>query len=260
MLCLKLVRNLLIALTLLACFASTVECLTKANAIKIVGGQNTGIKSRPYLVSIRQRNRHFCGGSLIGKSYVLSAAHCFKNQNNNALTVHGGTSYLQGSRSMGRYRQVAKIFLPKAFNVNTLVNDVAVLKLRAPLTGKNIAVIPLARTHLKAGEKVHISGWGLSGENKRNLPNRVRTVKIPVISRAQCKAKYSGQAKLSKSMFCASKTGKDSCSGDSGGPVVYKKTLVGIVSWGFGCGRKQYPGVYTGVRAMRKFIIKCMKK
>jgi len=83
-------------------------------------------------------------------------------------------------------------------------------------------------------------------------------VKIPVVGDASCKTSY-GTSKLNTTiMLCAGATGKDSCQGDSGGPLVMRNgnnhVLVGVVSWGSGCGDAGYPGIYACVSAVTSWI------
>lgn len=90
---------------------------------------------------------------------------------------------------------------------------------------------------------------GLLTEDGTTLPATLRKVSVPVISRATCQSQY-GTSAVTTNMFCAGLTagGKDSCSGDSGGPIVdSSKVLQGLVSWGNGCAEANYAGVYTRV-------------
>lgn len=75
----------------------------------------------------------------------------------------------------------------------------------------------------------------------------MQSVEIPIVDRNECNEDYEGD--ITPDMICAGvpEGGKDSCQGDSGGPVVLNGNLVGIVSWGDGCARAGYPGVYTNV-------------
>lgn len=80
---------------------------------------------------------------------------------------------------------------------------------------------------------------------------------MPVISREQCRKEY-GAELVTDTMFCAglSAGGMDSCSGDSGGPIIDKAagTLIGLVSWGQGCAEPDYAGVYTRVGALVDWV------
>ena len=99
-------------------------------------------------------------------------------------------------------------------------------------------------------QNLTVSGWGHTDEQKTTT-NILLDVTIPIVSNAQCRKSYDHWIKDTN--LCAGKTGKDSCQGDSGGPGVWedsekhRKYLLGVVSWGFGCGKQGYPGVYTRV-------------
>lgn len=93
------------------------------------------------------------------------------------------------------------------------------------------------------------SSRGLLTESGTSLPASLRKVTVPVVSRTTCRAEY-GTSAITDNMFCAGVTagGKDSCSGDSGGPIVdSSKVLQGVVSWGYGCAEANYAGVYTRI-------------
>lgn len=238
-------------------------CTLNAKAAKkvqprIVGGRATTSSEVPWIVNLRKKGQPFCGGSLASEKFVITAAHCVKSLAASALTVHGGNTYL--SRT-GVVRRVAKIFIPSGFSLRTMAMDVAVLKLKSKMTGSNIKPIPLCSGKLLAGSLVTISGWGYQSENSRNVQNQVRIAQVQILTKARCSRDYKNRVAIRNTMVCASIPGqKDACSGDSGGPLVRKGQLCGIVSFGVGCGRSAYPGVYTKVSAVRSFIDGAMKK
>ncbi|XP_067645323.1 transmembrane protease serine 9-like [Eurosta solidaginis] len=216
---------------------------------RIVGGQLTTIDEVPYLLNLRRDGQFTCGGSLVTKRCVLTAAHCVKGVSPSSLTVHAGASRLS---DVGETRQVEKYFLSPFYSTATLDMDVAILKLSNDLSGTNIATIGLCNTNPADGQFIRITGWGLTNELSEQPSDQVRTTLVPLVSKIDCIKAYLGKALLTSTMFCATLPGeKDSCSGDSGGPVVYDGRVCGIVSWGFGCARKEYPGVYTNVSSRR---------
>lgn len=82
-------------------------------------------------------------------------------------------------------------------------------------------------------------------------------VTLPIVSREMCRRSYNYMSVITDRMICAGyirQGGKDSCQGDSGGPLTVDDTLYGIVSWGYGCARPKYPGVYTNVAYLRSWI------
>lgn len=100
-----------------------------------------------------------------------------------------------------------------------------------------------------------VSGWGLVSENGKNSET-LRKVTVPIMQQAICRSLYLKKGNVTNRMICAGYLGgvMDACQGDSGGPLVYKNTLLGIVSWGHGCARANYPGVYTKVSKFRNWI------
>jgi len=89
---------------------------------------------------------------------------------------------------------------------------------------------------------------GLTSESGSTLPSALRKVSVPVVARSTCQSEY-GASAVTTNMFCAGlpQGGKDSCSGDSGGPIVDASTgvLLGLVSWGQGCAEAGFAGVYS---------------
>lgn len=118
--------------------------------------------------------------------------------------------------------------------------------------GPNVKPVPLSKNPLRPGEIIVVSGWGVTSEGG-DLSNTLQKVEVPVVPQWECKWLYIHE-KLSENMFCGGRAGRDSCQGDSGGPVVANGILVGIVSWGEGCARPGYPGVYSNVEKLRKWI------
>jgi len=122
-----------------------------------------------------------------------------------------------------------------------------------------VAPIDLGTDLIKSDSVVTVSGWGALSANSINylMPNLLRKVDIPVVSNKVCAEAY-GDGSIADSMLCAGfdQGGMDSCQGDSGGPLFTSNpfTLVGIVSWGYGCAEAGYPGVYTRVADFIEFI------
>ena len=130
-------------------------------------------------------------------------------------------------------------------------NDIALWHLATPIqTSSTIAYakLPAQGSDPASGTTLTVAGWGVTSENSQSIPSSLRKVSVPVIARATCAADYTGYD-ITNNMFCAgyANGGKDSCSGDSGGPIIEASTgtLVGTVSWGVGCAEAGKPGVYA---------------
>ncbi|KAK0105472.1 hypothetical protein ONS95_004163 [Cadophora gregata] len=218
------------------------------NGADIVGGSAAVAGQFPYQVALLRGSSLFCGGVLINANTVLTAAHCSVDYPASAVTVRAGSlTYASG----GTLVKVSKIIVHPSYNSRTVNNDVAIWQLASPLTaGGNIgyATLPAQGSDPAAGVSTTVSGWGLTSESGTTLPSSLRYVSVPVVSRATCRSQY-GTSAITDNMFCAAASGKDSCSGDSGGPITITSTgvLAGTVSWGNGCAQAAYAGVYTRI-------------
>ncbi|KAH8253261.1 hypothetical protein KR032_004548 [Drosophila birchii] len=225
---------------------------------RIVGGTTTSLSNvGGFVVNLRYDGTFYCGGSLVSSMYVVTAAHCLSGNQAGRITVQGGVSQLSQT---GVVRKVAKYWIHSGYSSSSLNWDVGVIRLQSALTGSGITTISLCTVQWNPGDYMRVSGWGVTRYGNSSPSNQLRTVQIQLIRKKVCQQAYRNRDTLTASTFCARSSGRDSCTGDSGGGVIYKSQLCGIVSWGLGCANAQYPGVYTSVHRVRSFITSCMKK
>uniref|UniRef100_A0A8C6LRM4 Si:ch73-182e20.4 n=1 Tax=Nothobranchius furzeri TaxID=105023 RepID=A0A8C6LRM4_NOTFU len=230
---------------------------------KIVGGGDAAPGSWPWQVELLKFGSFYCGGSLISREWVLTAAHCVSGTNIFMWQVFLGRQYLKGNNPNEESRGVSKIISHPKYNSNTYDNDMALLRLSAPVKFTHyIRPVCLAASdsEFNNGTESWVTGWGTVGEGEfLPSPETLQEVKVPVVGNRQCDCLY-GDTVITDNMICAGllSGGKDSCQGDSGGPMMSKQGSVwvqsGIVSFGRGCARPSLPGVYTRVSRYQPWI------
>ncbi|NP_001166087.1 serine protease 70 precursor [Nasonia vitripennis] len=236
---------------------------------RIVGGHPTVQGEWPWIAGLFNAGRHICGGSLIDEIHVLTAAHCVAQMNSwdvARLTVRLGDYDIKTPHEVRHVeKRVKRVVRHRGFDMRTLYNDVAILTLNEPVEfSETIRPVCLpSGANLYTGKQAVVIGWGSLREGGP-APGKLQQVSIKIWSNAICKQKYGGAAPggIVDSFLCAGEAARDSCSGDSGGPLMVNDgrwTQVGIVSWGIGCGKGQYPGVYTRVTHFLPWIYKNLK-
>ncbi|KAH8353118.1 hypothetical protein KR084_009040, partial [Drosophila pseudotakahashii] len=221
---------------------------------KIVNGVDTTIEQHPYQVSIQTLSgSHFCGGSLIDSETVLTAAHCMQSYSASQLRIRLGST---NRNSGGELVTVRSFKYHEGYNSKQMTNDVAIIKLSAPVVQTSlIRAIELASSDPASGEKAVVSGWGTTCYLWCSSPSTLLEVEVDIVSQADCASStYKYGTSILDSMVCAYGVSKDACQGDSGGPLVSGGKLVGVVSWGSGCAKDGYPGVYASVAQLKKWI------
>ncbi|XP_038174778.1 trypsin-4 isoform X3 [Arvicola amphibius] len=210
---------------------------------KIIGGYNCPKNSIPYQVSLNDGFGHLCGGSLISEQWVLSAAHCYER-----LQVRLGEHNIHVLEGGEQFIDAEKIIRHPKYNEDTADNDIMLIKLKSPaILNSQVSTISLPRSCPSTGAQCLVSGWGNTVKLGSKYPAILQCLEAPVLSANSCNKSY--PRKITSNMFCLGflEGGKDSCDGDSGGPVICNGEIQGIVSWGTGCAMRGKPGVYTKV-------------
>ncbi len=223
---------------------------------QIVGGEAAGRNEFPWQAMLFNPNgMHVCSGSLIHRNWVLTAAHCLDDAGIAKVTL-GGYNSADQSESGRQTFAVKSIIIHPEFNVSTLVNDIGLIELDGDaIETESVKIIPMASLDdtllMLPGTEAIVSGWGAEREGGW-MTTVLNKVTVPLVAHESCTQAYG--ALLRDGMTCAGypEGGMDSCSGDSGGPLMVPDNagglkLAGIVSWGRGCARANAYGIYTNV-------------
>ncbi|XP_029015648.1 transmembrane protease serine 9-like [Betta splendens] len=243
------------------CYSQLSVCGQPPLNNKIVGGQVASAGSWPWQVSLQISGGHFCGGSLINSQWVLTAAHCFESSASSVTAVLGLQTQ-SGSNPNAQSVALSQIIVHPNYNSATKDNDICLLQLASAVTFTSyIQPVCLAApgSTFYNGTDSWVTGWGVTSSGSDTVSQTLMEVEIPVVGNRQCNCDY-GVGSITSNMMCAglSAGGKDSCQGDSGGPMVSKQggrwIQSGVVSFGYGCGFPNFPGVYTRVSQYQSWI------
>jgi len=240
---------------------------------RIIGGEPAEPGEFPWQVGliripssrVKEKPVLTCGGALLSTHSVLTACHCLKLPANRYEVSLGRISSAVDEEDCHEQRfHVVEYFKHPKFNPDTLQNDVAVLSIRSKYgqgVWWNDWVLPICLPHphyhqlYTPGTEGVVTGWGLLEEEDKYMSLNLQHVEVPITSLDYCNEAYTGLTTLLESQVCAGdrEGGRDACAGDSGGPLAVKDVsddrfyLAGLVSFGMGCGRPEYPGVYSRV-------------
>jgi len=249
---------------------------------RVLDGEPAGFGSFPWQALIRV-GKGKCGGVLVNRRHVVTAGHCVKNKVLSSVIVTLGEYHLKSSREPlpdQTFRVIKAVVHPR-FQFSPAADrfDVAVLRLDRPVRyAPHIAPIclPEVGRDPAPGTQAYVAGWGalipedvtgplisiLVPEVKR--PSVLQVVNVPVITNEKCERWHNDQGiqvQIWPEMVCAGyrEGGKDSCKGDSGGPLMVQQAdgrwvLIGIVSAGFSCGKPGQPGIYHRISGTSDWI------
>jgi trypsin len=236
--------------------------VSAADQDKIVGGTQAVPGDWPWSCSMLSNGNHICGGSIVNENHIVTAAHCVGSTSIATYQWECGVHDRTNKETWVRRFATDAIFKHESYNSRLIQNDIALFRLRTPATPFNDYIIPACVPEVTEKHENAVSwatGWGtlFSGGSVSRYHMQVA---MPVLTDAACKSKFGGTNNMldPNTQVCAGVSGanKDTCQGDSGGPLVVKQAdgywyLIGLTSWGYGCGDG---GVYTRVAAYRTWM------
>lgn len=239
----------------------------KGSGSRIVGGSRARVGEIPWHVAFRyekatSRSSFFCGGSLIDKRWVVSAAHCFTKASPEGFSLMAVFAEVNVNNDDGNEVSipVKYSFTHSRYDNTTKDYDIALLKLNEDVSFNDYVKkisLPTGNIDFSPGNQCKVTGFGKTREGAPRPSDYLMKATVPIISNDKCK-QY-GYRPTTRMLCAGYEAGRiDACQGDSGGPLACEKNgkyyLVGAVSYGSGCGRPRRPGVYTKVKEFLDWI------
>ncbi|XP_053673713.1 trypsin-4-like [Anopheles nili] len=246
--------------TIITIFGAIVYCVATTSGkrqmnFRIVNGTETTITLYPYVVSVQKWTpfvkQHICGGTLISDSWVLTAAHCVDKLTPQTSMVRANSTFYDRG---GQLHRVERVIKHENFSYATGDYDFGLLRLRQHFRRGSFVKLPPGRRRFPPAEQCTVTGWGYTlGLESRD---RLRQVKLPIVSQSVCRKAYEGTDEITARMICAGYVEgmRDSCDGDSGGPLICRGMQAGIISWAIGCAKPNKYGVYSSIAEGREWI------
>jgi trypsin len=225
----------------------------------VIGGVPTTTDENPFMMQLTTDGTGpYCGGTLVAPTKVVTAAHCVTLWDLNGLVVVGGRTQTD-SETTGTAREAIDVWIHPDYDGDANRNDIAVVTLADEMPYATLPYAGPDDTGLYTpGNTARVMGWGYTRETG-GVPDQLMTAEVPVVSDADCEAAYVDYRVPMDpaTMVCAgllAEGGVDTCNRDSGGPLIVNGTLAGVVSWGNGCARPDYPGVYVRLTTFSELV------
>ena len=253
----------------------------------VIGGENAAAGSAPWMVAFYKSGKRpvktqFCGGTLISPRLIATAAHCMKGESPGSVGIL--LDRIRLSNENGIDVSANSIQIHESYINRFYENDIAIVELKRSVPIQHVQIAsPSEEPFFKSTEQVSVWGWGYMSRFFENPADTLQTATMPLFSDDECENSL-GRDYIAGLMICAGikssshidSDGVDTCSGDSGGPLISSingdSRLLGITSWGHGCATELGGGVYTrssayyywayGISAEKhlEWILKALKK
>ncbi|CAG9765097.1 unnamed protein product [Ceutorhynchus assimilis] len=226
----------------------------ESTGTRIIGGSVAPRNAFPYQVALIINNSGFCGGSIISRNWILTAAHCV-DTGTRFQVIAGAHNPSTNEPSQVRMAAKSRV-VHSEWNRSRLQNDIAVLEVpNIPIGKPGIDSIRLAPSNAGtyAGSKSVLSGWGRTSDASTSIASKLQYVHLSIITNRVCQNSFGLNVRTTN--ICTSGVGRvGACNGDSGGPLVVDGVEVGVVSFGNGNCERGSPTVYARVSSYRAWI------
>ncbi|PVU84971.1 hypothetical protein BB559_007277 [Furculomyces boomerangus] len=189
-----------------------------------------------------------CGGTLLSPNVVVTAAHCIYAGTKKELPV---SSLYVGAGSERFLNGESDIYAVKTVNVHpefdkkSLDNDLAIITLHKNITNQNVTYAKIFNKEVNEDMSVEAAGWGFSSKDSKKFSETLMSVDLHISSSTNCKILNKMWNGNKRSVCTSNINGKDTCYGDSGGPLLYtgdiRRPVIGVVSFGNAPGKDARP-------------------
>ncbi|XP_025032535.1 serine protease 57-like, partial [Python bivittatus] len=172
----------------------------------VIGGKEVTPHSRPFMASIQRENRHICGGFLVRRRWVMTAAHCQIPKQSALFRVILGAHSLVAAEASQQIFGIKNSVAHPLFNPSTVQNDIRLIKLnRSAILNSKVRQIklPRAKTDPYPGLLCQVIGWG-DISNYGTIPTKLMEANTTIVDRKACNESWQGH--VYNSMVCAANT------------------------------------------------------